>query len=375
MSEFAPQTHPARRGFTLTELLVVIGIIALLIGILIPTVSRVQRSARTADTAALISSLDASCQAYFGDFSAFPGIFPDRMLGPDYADTAALNEPTDVVQPVTGFANRNKPLTDSGAPVKRGVTGTENMYLSLMGGMALSNSTGEAVLDPRRFGQGPLSLSPSGATDRKYDAYFDAGDRDVSLRIAEAADEAVDAADAGDVGDREIGRFRDANGVAMDSDIPEFVDRFGPPMPLLYMRANLRVGNNPPAAGSIIAGDRAVFAIEQIIGYTGEITDGTNTWFIGEGREKIGDDHNENLRFHGMQVPVDGDPLNGFFEIEGNDRGPFDAIPYLEDPNRGDGDGTTNSPARKSNSFVIISAGPDRVYGTNDDIANFGDVR
>src|SRR4051794_23285258 len=66
-----------RRGFTLVELLVVIGIIALLIGILIPVVSRVRQAAHGANTKSLMQKISAACSAYQLTFNAYPGIMPN----------------------------------------------------------------------------------------------------------------------------------------------------------------------------------------------------------------------------------------------------------------------------------------------------------
>jgi glucose-1-phosphate adenylyltransferase len=46
---------------------------------------------------------------------------------------------------------------------------------------------------------------------------------------------------------------------------------------------------------------------------------------------------------------------------------PFDGYAYLESPQMPNN-------ARNKDSFILISAGPDRTYGTRDDIVNFGSV-
>jgi len=47
---------------------------------------------------------------------------------------------------------------------------------------------------------------------------------------------------------------------------------------------------------------------------------------------------------------------------------PYDAYPYFQSPE-------SPNTARNKDGFILISAGKDRVYGTNDDITNFGPVR
>jgi prepilin-type N-terminal cleavage/methylation domain-containing protein len=61
-----------RRAFTLIELLVVIGIIAVLVGILVPTVARVRESGRRTVCASNLRQIGIGLHRYFNDFNALP---------------------------------------------------------------------------------------------------------------------------------------------------------------------------------------------------------------------------------------------------------------------------------------------------------------
>jgi prepilin-type N-terminal cleavage/methylation domain-containing protein len=61
-----------RRAFTLIELLVAIGIIAILIGILIPVISRASESARRTQCASQLRQIGVGLHRYFNDFRALP---------------------------------------------------------------------------------------------------------------------------------------------------------------------------------------------------------------------------------------------------------------------------------------------------------------
>ena len=68
-------------GFTLIELLVVIVIIAILLGILIPVISKVRQGAYNAKSMALIQTLDGAIRQYQMDYKAFPGPIANDQMG------------------------------------------------------------------------------------------------------------------------------------------------------------------------------------------------------------------------------------------------------------------------------------------------------
>ena len=75
------------RGFTLVELLVVMGIIGLLIGLLIPAVNAAIVAARVAATRNMIVGLDSACQSFHTDWGCFP---PSAVVGSNPQGAGAL---------------------------------------------------------------------------------------------------------------------------------------------------------------------------------------------------------------------------------------------------------------------------------------------
>ena len=355
-----------RRGFTLAELLIVIGIIALLVSILIPTVRSVRLAAQETSTRAFIRALDAAAESYNQTYGSYPGTLPETMLG----DSPAQN--LNVVNfGGTGYVTNR---LDS-------VTSSENFFVSIMGGLRTdtSGNVRRIVYDASRVGQGPLHLGLG--TGKPNPAFFDGDAAEVSsLHVVQNLDVAWGAASSGDQSSGlRSGRFVDHSTAAGDSVIPEFVDNFSIPMPILYLRANNTTAGSPVASDGVANSATAgTYRLGGITAYTGQHSNGANSnVYIGEGRDELFDYHDANGRYHGLQAADDSDSANGFSSanltagtvtLNGQNvqtfQGPMDAVPFLTDPSTG------NTPLGGKGRFLLISAGRDRVFGTLDDIMN-----
>ena len=150
------------RAFTLVELLVVIGIIALLVGLLLPALGKVIARAKASQTRATMQEFAKACDAYFIEFGEYPAAIPNAALYLGVTDN-----PSDPVVP------QNLPK----------ITQTENALLALMGGYRLDTDADYATytgtelvfnttppfrikIDATRMGEGPFK------NGRKYDAFF-----------------------------------------------------------------------------------------------------------------------------------------------------------------------------------------------------------
>ena len=354
------------RGFTLTEILVVIGIVVLLISILIPVVSKARRAAQVATVNAQINDLAGIIQQYAQDYGgALPGPLTYQQIRMPSGFTLDVNTTS------TEF---------DGNLDERQITMSENLVLALAGGLkAITNTTSPSatptiVYDPSLVGAGAMSLNP--ANPKKGKTYID--QKNLSWRI--------------DAAGRKTGKYEDAAGAARDSEIPEILDTFPSPMPILYLRA--RKGQQPPAGTTpdnwtdklnyIItyddqnsAADARVgqYDLSQISGYTQADLTGR---FIGEGK-KI--DVNE---YAPTKPTSAGNLPHGLGLVERTFDGsmlkdaptgktyyyPYEAGSYFRDPASTD----ANPQPRAKDGFILISAGLDRVYGTADDITSFGPV-
>ena len=230
-----------------------------------------------------------------------------------------------------------------------------------------------------------MTLNPNGTLAKRYPAYLDP--TNLSWKT---------------VGGLKTGHyFDDASPAgAVDTIIPEFVDRFPDAMPILYMRCRLGVDPVPPNTANgtygqlyngVITNDTGTtparagpYDLTQIIGYTGPNAGGQ---YIGTGRTIKSSDY--------MNPTVTSPPFpQGLSTVTTSattsaslDKGdttnykyPYDAFAYFLSANfKGlvlDSANYKITPLylRQKDGYILISPGPDRTYGTNDDICSFGDV-
>lgn len=194
-------TRRHRRGFTMIELLTVIGIIVALMAILLPVISRVRSQARVASTQSQINQIAGAIERYRADQGAYPGPLANRPFTTDTSGT------------LTGLGITGRASA---------FTMTENMVVGLCGGLEYVNG---GTLDPMKVGSG-ATLHVVDATRRvRLQVYMDP-----------APGTMMPLEPWGTLAAPANGKTGKDGG---DSAIPEFVDRFQDSRPLIYLRANV----------------------------------------------------------------------------------------------------------------------------------------
>ena len=171
----------------MVELMVVVGIIAVLVTLIIAVVPPCATAGRKASVQQQINTLQSAIDAYYLDYRAYPGPLAD-------ASVYIGDRPPGRTSPA---ARRRRRTSSSACSAGCAASATSSSY------------------DPDRVGKGAVNFLPEAPSMPK--PYMDIGRRqDDALRR----------------------RFKDATGrTANDSNIPEFVDGFEEPLPLLYLRA------------------------------------------------------------------------------------------------------------------------------------------
>lgn len=319
IASLAPNVGRRSKAFTLIELLIVIGIIVLLIGILIPMVSRVRISVQTVSTRQMISRLEAGINAYYSDFGAYPGAFANSQVIPFSAATS-INGQT---------------------PVPANVTSTENLYLSLAGGLGITATTASppavaTFIYTAALGQnlnGPGNLNPGNV--KRFGPYISLTANETSYPLASNAAQQ----------NNTQGQWNVASGTLTgDTIVPEILDKYARPSPILYMRANR-------GAASEVS--------------TGTVYDGTYQYQTATITQTYADQVATTNFTYPSAWPTNGSAFNISFPVSGALTAGMSS--YIGNSAVSN---TTAIPANKDG-YILISAGPDGKYGTGDDITNF----
>jgi prepilin-type N-terminal cleavage/methylation domain-containing protein len=370
------------RAFTLVELLVVIGLIAVLVSITVPIAGKIRKSSQEAATRALIGQIESACAAYYSDFNAYPGpmgagfMTTDQTLssGGGAAEIAWFNpKVNNDSENLTNNPGLQPGWNGLDTAVQR-LTGTENLVLGLMGGLERhSTDAARKTFRGESLGLGPMKFNPK--RPGRSTAYMQA--TNLSEGLLNQDDLAQD--------DPQLVSRK----IAKDTRVPEFIDSFGNPMPILYLRA--RKGSAATVLPNQINERNNNVITDQIAGMAGqynllEIAAYTQS-AIGIGRsikesEYKGHDGSPLEKYpHGLisidAVTTANKPL--LLNRQQAMKFPYDAYAYFtdpasDDPSLGNAARLAKHRARKQDSFILISAGVDRVYGTEDDITNFGSV-
>jgi prepilin-type N-terminal cleavage/methylation domain-containing protein len=356
-----------RRGFTLVELLTVIAIIGLLVGILIPALSAARDQARRSATAGVVSALEKGCEMFKTQADRYP-----RSGGgnPFEGSTYGTNGPV---------TNPNVPLS-----------GAQWLALQLVGadqgGVVNAGLKNDTTYTAQGIGDGRVNDqdwrrwyttefdSANGARKFTREGPFVQVDSK-SIRTPEKFREErtdLDLPAGPDILRGESDPVVPGNGGSSDwhnGRLPFFIDAFS--NPILYYAATPGVDQpittgigNAVRVGRYDQSDNIHFTgFNSSSGPSGRYHFDQQGWDLGGTGQPNPFYHN--LGNFGYQAGQTNWPEPGTFAAAICDRNVFDST------FRAGSGGKLQ--AHRQDSFVLISAGKNGVFGDEDDVRNYGD--
>jgi len=336
----APGARTQAHGFSLVELLVVIGIISLLIGIALPAFSRAKEAAKVTTTTATINAIGTGMELFRAD-TKFGGEYPPSYRLADY-----------------NIPNPHAP-TGGGANNGRWQLGGANLAVYALAGADLLGSAGIRDVNyndpapmPQYAGRAPWADDLHAQDNGLY--------RMNGLQPAYARTSFVD-----------VSRMKFPTREGLEFRLPgnkdsaeptgmhglTFLDAFD--QPILYYRANIGM---PAFCGYGVQGvfNTGIYDMGDNAHFTGLRASKANLpgYDIGAGKGHF------SSRDPSTNVFIS--PATGLLDPTKRDlhKGTFGYT--VINPNSG----TVLRP-HNAETFILLSAGPDGLFGTEDDIANF----
>lgn len=308
------RTTPQRRsGFSITELLVVVGIIALLASLLLVAMGRVRTTAMQSRTLSTMQNFAAACDAFQTEHGQYPGVIPERVLAQHDAqldgEQITFTSTENALLHLMGGYRVLPPGITSGS-IAQEFEDYEEDYLITIGDWSLKIKLAD-------IGQGPV------INGRPHAPYYTPGAREVLV-----AD----------------GQWNPATNEPNQNDvvrIMDLVDAWG--QPIIYIR---QIRTSGELVGEVDQNDRAQFLFgnnnsTRFAGMTGYLLS-----------TRLGDQGQDQVEYSILNRVPESDRMATFAQLIRHPAFGVENQP-LEGTSRG--------------AYVLISAGPDGVFFSRED--------